>query len=159
MTLVERWYDFICFAIVGLAFLGALVLIWRTEITKSEPTRRTRTTDLYECLTVITTKAEGSSDTTETDHSLLWKSCWPRLAPAWLLAFRFFSFALLSVVLAIDFLDYGASIFLYYTEYVLPFKLNYLFNLEFSFFLSSSPYRCVCVLAGGLLLWSSSILR
>lgn len=127
MALVEHWYDFICFAIVGVAFFAALVLIWRTEIiTETEPRRSTRTTAtcLYECVTVITTKAEESSDTTETAHSLLWKSCWPRLAPAWLLAFRFFSFALLSVVLAIDIRDYGVSIFLYYTEYVFPFKFS-----------------------------------
>lgn len=125
MALVGHWFDFICFSIVGVAFFGALLLICWRETAKIEPPRRTCTTTcLYECLTVIT-RAEESSNTTKTAHSLLWKSCWPGLAPAWLLAFRFFSFALLCVVSALDFPDYGASIFVYYTGWTFALVIVY----------------------------------
>ncbi|GJN05490.1 hypothetical protein PR202_ga23119 [Eleusine coracana subsp. coracana] len=47
-----------------------------------------------------------------------WSSCWARVRPAWLLAFRATAVVALAAVLVWDLRTYDASIMMYYTEYV-----------------------------------------
>ncbi|RYQ89470.1 hypothetical protein Ahy_B09g096095 isoform B [Arachis hypogaea] len=51
--------------------------------------------------------------------SQLWTSCWKGVHPLCLLFTRFSSLLIMAVLVSMDVLDYDASIFFYYTEYVI----------------------------------------
>lgn len=117
MGLAVYWYDFVCFGIVGIAFLGALYVIWRRE-----GAGKCDDTTMYESLVVTRPDMDGyyaASGVTLIGHvssTQLWTSCWLGLNPIWLFGLRFASFLITSGFLAWDILEYGASIFVYYTE-------------------------------------------
>lgn len=150
------WCDLICFGIVGVAFVGALLVIcWRSQ-------RKTTTCvvgiggnnvfmNMYESLRINNVVGycrqappppaaddhDQSSTCTllisriEEDYywcsSQLWMSCWGRrrLSPAWLLSIRFLLFAVLCVVLALDVLYSGPSVFVFYTEWTFTLVIIY----------------------------------
>lgn len=128
MALEVYWYDFVCFGIVGVSLCGALWVIWRKEgSSRSEDTSGTTS---YESLLQAASPAPVSEvfvpNVGATGHissDQLWSSCWRGVHPKWLLATRFLSFLLMSGVLAWDVLEWNASIFVYYTEYVTCYAL------------------------------------
>ncbi|KAL6954392.1 hypothetical protein U1Q18_040852 [Sarracenia purpurea var. burkii] len=135
MGLVVQWYDFVCFGIVGVSFLGALYVIWRRE-----GARKGNDKSLYESLVVtrpadninnegggdgdeypgVTTRSRGHVSSTQ-----LWTSCWQGLHPIWLLGLRFASFVITTGFLVWDILKYGASVFVYYTEWTFTLVIIY----------------------------------
>ncbi|XP_057509401.1 uncharacterized protein LOC130792012 [Actinidia eriantha] len=126
MGLVVYWYDFVCFGIVGVAFLGAFYVIWRRE-----GTGKCNDTTMYESLVVTRPDMDGyyaASGVTPIGHvssTQLWTSCWLGLHPIWLFGLRFASFLITSGFLAWDILEYGASIFVYYTEWTFTLVIVY----------------------------------
>lgn len=117
MALGVEWYDFVCFGIVGVAFVGALWVLWINEGTSQSDVGI-----LDERLLVgnggvgvdVLPRGIGHVSTSQ-----LWTSCWRGVHPLLLLATRFFSFVIMAVLLALDVLQYDASIFFYFTEYAL----------------------------------------
>ncbi|GFZ13665.1 hypothetical protein Acr_23g0020500 [Actinidia rufa] len=126
MGLAVYWYDFVCFGIVGIAFLGALYVIWRRE-----GAGKCDDTTMYESLVVTRPDMDGyyaASGVTPIGHvssTQLWTSCWLGLHPIWLFGLRFASFLITSGFLAWDILEYGSSIFVYYTEWTFTLVIVY----------------------------------
>lgn len=116
MALQVYWYDFVCFGIVAVSLCGALWVIWRKEGSSSTLEDST----LYQSLLV----ARPNSDVVlvsalprgHVGSSQLWTSCWRGVHPRWLLFTRFLSFLVMAAFLAWDVVDWGATIFVYYTE-------------------------------------------
>lgn len=114
MALIVRWYDFICFGIVGGAFVGSLWVLWRKEASS-----RCDDNTVYESLLMARPDNDGFVRSTPLAHvgsSQLWTSCWRGVHPGWLLLTRFVSCVAMAGFLTWDILDWDASIFLYYTE-------------------------------------------
>ncbi|KAJ4844784.1 hypothetical protein Tsubulata_003498 [Turnera subulata] len=125
MALVVYWYDFVCFGIVGVAFVGSLWVLWRREFA----TRWDGKT-IYESLLLAGSDSDddGLLQALPRNHvgsSQLWTTCWIGLHPGWLLATRFFSFLILAGFLSWDILEYDASIFVYYTEWTFALVMVY----------------------------------
>lgn len=133
MGLVVYWYDFVCFGIVGVSFVGALYVIWRREGAGNHCNNE-RT--LYESLLVVSSSrgidgnATSTTATTTTTTSTpnpqghvsstqLWTSCWRGLHPVYLLGLRLTAFLITSGFLAWDIIVDDPSVLVYYTEYVL----------------------------------------
>lgn len=117
MGLEVEWYDFVCFGIVGVAFIGAL---W--VLCVNEAVSRSDYDTMYESLLVAPPDNEMVVNLLPRGHvstSQLWTTCWRGLSPLWLLATRFSSFLIMALLLIWDILKYDATIFYYYTEYVL----------------------------------------
>lgn len=98
---MAQWQCFLSFAVVAAsvaASLGAIIIRAKKLL------RRPRRAD-----------DDGSSPAAPPP----WMSCWSRVAPAWLLAFRATAAVALTAVLAWDARTYDPSIMMYYTEYVL----------------------------------------
>ena len=119
MALEVEWYDFVCFGIVGVAILGALWVLWMNEGASR------RDLDTMDESLLVARPDNGvmlivfPRATCHVSSSQLWTSCWQGVHPLWLLATRFLSLVIMAVLLSWDVLDYDASIFVYYTEYVL----------------------------------------
>ncbi|KAL3498137.1 hypothetical protein ACH5RR_040869 [Cinchona calisaya] len=127
MALVVRWYDFICFGIVGLAFFGSLLLIWWREKGERRSSCGGSSSSMYESL-VSVSRPEPEECAPRAGHlcsSQLWNSCWAGLHPGWLLGIRFLSFATLSGFLVWDILEYSPSIYVYYTEWTFTLVVIY----------------------------------
>ncbi|KAJ1283443.1 hypothetical protein BS78_03G129000 [Paspalum vaginatum] len=100
---MAQWQCFVCFAIVAASVAASLVaIIRRTNRRWPLPPPRA-----------------GSAAAPP------WASCWSRVPPAWLLAFRATAAAALAAVLAWDLRTYDASIMLYYTEWTLVLEIGY----------------------------------
>lgn len=159
MGLVVYWYDFVCFGIVGVSFVGALYVIWRTE-GAGKHCKNERS--MYESLLPVssprdidtngssTTAGRGGLVTTTTttrnpkghvSSTQLWTSCWRGLHPVYLLGLRFGSFLITSGFLAWDIIVDGPSVLVYYTEYVLV--PSFLFS---SLFFSSLLFWAMIIL-------------
>ncbi|WVZ71490.1 hypothetical protein U9M48_020075 [Paspalum notatum var. saurae] len=102
---MAQWQSFVCFAIVAASVAASLVAIIRRTTNRRPPPRPPR--------------AAGSA------AAAPWASCWSRVPPAWLLAFRATAAAALAAVLAWDLRTYDASIMLYYTEWTLVLEIGY----------------------------------
>jgi len=114
MALVVEWYDFVCFAIVGVSILGALWVLWTNEGSSAS---QSDSNIFVESLLVA--NSPSSDNRVAIGHvstSQLWTSCWRGVHPLVLLATRLFSFVSLAVLLYLDIHEYDASIFYYYTE-------------------------------------------
>ncbi|KAK6937222.1 hypothetical protein RJ641_030730 [Dillenia turbinata] len=114
MALVVYWYDSVCFAIVGIAIVGAIWVIWRREGAgkREDPT-------LYESLLVTwpdTDEFESARPAGYVNCNHLWTSCWRGLNPFWLLGIRFLCCISLIGFLTWDVINWTPSIFIYYTE-------------------------------------------
>lgn len=132
MALEVKWYDFVCFGIVGVAFIGALWILWMQEGSSRRDFK-----NMYESLLVARPEHEVVVNALPRGHvstSQLWTSCWRGLHPLWLLATRFLSFLLMAFFLSWDLVEYDSTIFVYYTEYVICF----FFDPSFFFFFSSA---------------------
>ncbi|KAI4301566.1 hypothetical protein L6164_034832 [Bauhinia variegata] len=117
MALEVEWYDFVCFGIVGVAFVGALWVLWMNE-----GASRSDFSTAYESLLLTRPDDEVVVNVLPRGHvstSQLWTSCWRGVHPLCLLATRFVSFLVMAFFLLWDVFEYDASIFIYYTEYVL----------------------------------------
>ncbi|TKY61670.1 hypothetical protein E2542_SST11521 [Spatholobus suberectus] len=115
MALEIAWYDFVCFGIVGMAFVGAL---WVLGTHEGASRRDFETT--YESLLLSRPDDEVVVNVLPRGHVSalqLWTSCWRGLHPFCLLATRFLSFVIMLVFLVWDVVVYDASIFVYYTEW------------------------------------------
>ncbi|XP_020212524.1 uncharacterized protein LOC109797042 isoform X1 [Cajanus cajan] len=115
MALEIAWYDFVCFGMVGMAFVGAL---WVLGMNEGASKRDFETT--YESLLLSRPDHEVVVNVLPKGHvstSQLWTSCWRRLHPLCLLCTRFLSFVIMLLFLLWDVLVYDASIFIYYTEW------------------------------------------
>lgn len=115
MALVVYWYDFICFAIVGVAFLGAFWVLIRKE----GPGRLPDGT-AYESLLLTRPDSDVYTRVTRESHvssTQPWASCWRGVHPAWLLVLRLVYCVVLAVFLYLDIVEWGATIFVYYTEW------------------------------------------
>lgn len=110
------WYDFVCFGIVGISFIGALWVIWKNEGSCS----RWEDSAVYESLLV--TRSPDSEvfvralPKGHVSTSQLWTSCWKGVHPKWLLLTRFVSFLALLGFLIWDVFEWDTTIFVYYTE-------------------------------------------
>lgn len=113
MALEVEWYDFVCFGIVGMAFVAALWVLWINEGDTQSDYGILGETLLMDNDVLL---PRGYVTTSQ-----LWTSCWRGVHPLFLLATRFLSFVIMVVLLSFDFLEYDSSIFLYYTEYALSF--------------------------------------
>ncbi|KAF7153862.1 hypothetical protein RHSIM_Rhsim01G0293000 [Rhododendron simsii] len=143
MGLVVYWYDFVCFGIVGVSFVGALYVIWRME-GAGKHCKNERS--MYESLLPVssprdidangssTTAGRGGLVTTTTTTPIpkghvsstqLWTSCWRGLHPAYLLGLRFGSFLITSGFLAWDIIVDGPSVLVYYTEWTFTLVIIY----------------------------------
>ena len=111
MALDVYWYDFVCFGIVGIAFSGALWVLWRKEGS------RTDDNTIYESLLVSRPDSDVFVSALSRGHvstSQLWTSCLRGVHPRWLLLTRFVSLVAMAGFLAWDIVDWDASIFIYY---------------------------------------------
>lgn len=143
MGLVVYWYDFVCFGIVGVSFVGALYVIWKME-GAGKHCKNERS--MYESLLPVSSPRDidvnGSSTaagrgglvttTTTTPYpkghvssTQLWTSCWRGLHPAYLLGLRFGSFLITSGFLAWDIIADGPSVLVYYTEWTFTLVIIY----------------------------------
>lgn len=123
MALETAWYGFVCFGIVGVAFLGALLVLGTNERVSRRDFETT-----YESLLLSRPDDEVVVDVLPSYHvstSQLWTSCWQGLHPFCLLCTRFLSFVIMLLFLLWDVLLYDARIFVYYTEYVFSSYLSY----------------------------------
>ncbi|MED6205825.1 hypothetical protein PIB30_021292 [Stylosanthes scabra] len=114
MALELAWYDIVCFGIVGVAFVGALWVLWMNE---GASIREFET--MYESLLITQPDNEVVVTVLPSGHvstSQLWTSCWVGLHPFWLFLTRFLSFVIMVLFLAWDVVKYDASIFIYYTD-------------------------------------------
>ncbi|KAJ1397948.1 hypothetical protein SESBI_31429 [Sesbania bispinosa] len=121
MGLGVEWYDIACFGIVGVAFVGALWVLWMKE----EASKRDLgilDERLLMALPDVNALPRGIG---HVSTSQLWTSCWRGVHPLWLLATRFFSFVIMAVLLSLDVLQYDASIFVYYTEWTFTLVMIY----------------------------------
>ena len=117
MALQVYWYDFVCFGIVGISLCCALWVIWRKE---GSSRRRVEESTAYESLLVARPDSDVFvSALLPSGHlgsSQLWSSCWKGVGPKWLLLTRSLSLIVLAGFLAWDIVDWGGTIFVYYTE-------------------------------------------
>ncbi|XP_044493338.1 uncharacterized protein LOC123216819 [Mangifera indica] len=123
MALVVYWYDFVCFGIVAAAFIGSWWVLWRKE-------RASRCDDntIYESLIASRPDSDGFVRAIPKAHvgsSQLWTSCWKGVHPGWLLLTRFVSLVAMAGFLSWDIADWGASIFVYYTEWTFTLVIIY----------------------------------
>ncbi|CAJ1873960.1 unnamed protein product [Sphenostylis stenocarpa] len=135
MALETEWYDFVCFGIVGVAFLGALLMLGMNEGASQRDFETT-----YESLLLSRPDDEVVVDVLPRDHvstSQLWTSCWRGLHPFWLLCTRFLSFVIMLLFLLWDVLLYDAKIFVYYTEWTFTLVIVY-----FALGTVASAYGC-----------------
>lgn len=108
------WYDVACYGMVGVAIVCAL---WALGMKERASQREYESA--YESLLLSQPDKEVMVNVLPRGHVStyqLWSSCWRRLHPFCLLATRFLSLLILLLFLAWDVLQYGASIFVYYTE-------------------------------------------
>ncbi|GAB4830627.1 hypothetical protein Ancab_020393 [Ancistrocladus abbreviatus] len=123
MALEVYWYDFICFAIVGVAVIGSLYVLWRRE-----GTGRGEEKSMYESLLVTGPDSKGSAGLLPRGHvspNRLWTSCWSGLHPGWLLGIRLISFCVLAGFLGWDVAEYDGTVFIYYTEWTFSLVMLY----------------------------------
>ncbi|EEF47198.1 uncharacterized protein LOC8265907 [Ricinus communis] len=135
MALVIYWYDYICFGIVAVSFICSLWVLWRKELASEKDS-----TTIYESLLVARPDTDGFVDAMPRNHvgsSQLWTSCWKGLHPGWLLATRFISFLVMGGFLLWDISDWGATIFMYYTEWTFVLVMVY-----FALSTVTSGYGC-----------------
>ncbi|KNA19596.1 hypothetical protein SOVF_059930 [Spinacia oleracea] len=130
---VVYWYSVVSVAIVLTASLVATVyVLWKKNQTQSQPHSAAATAAieqrkknwLYETLLFIHhhhIHGFPSDDST----TVFWTSCWIALHPAYLLAFRLFSFFTLAFFLSWDIRHWGTSIFIYYTEWTYSLTMLY----------------------------------
>ncbi|XP_047316652.1 uncharacterized protein LOC124920251 [Impatiens glandulifera] len=123
--LIIHWYDFVCFGIVGVSFIGALYVIWNRE-----GVGRIEDQTSYESLLPVNgpdgyISAAGLMPRGHISSNQLWGSCWRGLHPAGLLLIRFASFLIMSGILTCDILTYDASVFIYYTEWTFALVIVY----------------------------------
>ncbi|KAK6941129.1 hypothetical protein RJ641_030660 [Dillenia turbinata] len=114
MTLVVYWYDSVCFAIVGVAIVAAIWVIWRRE-----GARKLEDPTLYESLLVTrpdTDEFDSARPSGYVNFNHLWTSCWRGLNPFWLLGIRFLCCVSLIGFLTWDMINWTPSIFIYYTD-------------------------------------------
>ncbi|GAB2302493.1 hypothetical protein Dimus_036502 [Dionaea muscipula] len=137
MELESYWYDGICVAIVGVSVILSFYVIWRKELGAGRCRGETKPMSLYESLLVEARPAEevdgfnleqvvvlpGGGHVRSNQQ--LWTSCWRWLHPGWLLGFRFASFCTLAGFMAWDVNKYGATIFVYYTEWTFSLVMLY----------------------------------
>ncbi|KAK7397005.1 hypothetical protein VNO78_18169 [Psophocarpus tetragonolobus] len=115
MALGTAWYDFVCYGIVGMGFVGAL---WVLRMNEGASQRDFETA--FASLLLSRPDHEVIVNVLHRGHvstSQLWTSCWPPLNPFCLLSTRFISFLIMLLFLRWDILKYDASVFLYYTEW------------------------------------------
>ncbi|KAJ1425617.1 hypothetical protein SESBI_10970 [Sesbania bispinosa] len=116
MGLGVEWYDIVCFGIVGVAFVGALWVLWMKEEASK------RDLGILDERLLLGRPDNGVAVSVlprgigHVSTSQLWTSCWRGVHPLLLLATRFFSFVIMAVLLSLDVLQYDASIFVYYTD-------------------------------------------
>ncbi|KAK8509760.1 hypothetical protein V6N12_001836 [Hibiscus sabdariffa] len=139
MALVVYWYDFICFGIVAAAFIGSLWVLWMKEAASRSDEEST-----YESLLAARPDADGFVRATPRAHvgsNQLWTSCWIRVHPVWLVVTRFVSFVVMAGLLSWDIARWGASSFVYYTEWTFTLVMVY-----FALGTAISVYGCwVCL--------------
>ncbi|KAG7971140.1 hypothetical protein I3843_07G120800 [Carya illinoinensis] len=123
MALEVYWYDFVCFGIVGVAFCGALWVLWRKEGGSKNDDNT-----VYESLLLARPGTDVYVSALPKGHvstSQLWTSCWRGMHPRWLLATRFLSFLIMAGFLAWDVVEWDATIFVYYTEWTFALVMVY----------------------------------
>ena len=116
MGLEVEWYDFICFGIVAVAFVGALWILWMQE---GAPTGDFNS--MYGNRLLVRPEHEVAVRVLPIGHvcsSHLWTSCWRGIHPLCLLATRFLSFLVMAACLSSDVIENDASVLKFYTEYV-----------------------------------------
>ncbi|KAJ8748684.1 hypothetical protein K2173_008129 [Erythroxylum novogranatense] len=115
MALLIYWYDFICFGIVVGAYIGSLWVLWRKEFAA----RRDNNT-IHDSLLV-----DGGLPRNHVGSSQLWTTCWKSVSPLWLLLTRFISFVIMAALLTLDIINWGPSVYIYYTEWTFTLVMVY----------------------------------
>ncbi|XP_062200300.1 uncharacterized protein LOC133902982 [Phragmites australis] len=103
-----QWRCSLCFAVVAASVAASLGAIIRKNWQRT------------------TSSSSSTSDPPPEDGiGALWRSCWPGVRPAWLLAFRATAVVALAAVLLWDLRTYDPSIMMYYTEWTLLLEIAY----------------------------------
>ncbi|PKI76877.1 uncharacterized protein LOC116214062 [Punica granatum] len=123
MALVIEWYDFVCFGIVGAAFLGALWVLYRKEgggtgLGLAED-------DEQAALESVLLGKPKNRPKSHVGTDRLWTSCWKGIHPGWLLGTRFISFLVMAGVLSWDIVVNTDNVFIYYTEWTFAVIMVY----------------------------------
>ncbi|XP_020228960.1 uncharacterized protein LOC109809940 isoform X2 [Cajanus cajan] len=117
MALPLEWYDLVCFAIVGVAFLGALWVLWMNEgASKGDFGTLDETLLLVgrpENRVVVNVVLKGRA-IGPVRNTQLWTSCWRGVHPLCLLATRFLSFLIMAVLLPLDVLEWTFTLVMIY---------------------------------------------
>lgn len=122
-----EWYDFVCIGIVGCSILSALYVLWINE--GSSSFSRSDFDILVDSLLVASPSPDNRVTIGHVTTSQLWTSCWRGVHPLVLLATRFISLVSMVVLLSFDLHEYDATIFYYYTEYVIFLPSKFLLLL------------------------------
>ncbi|XP_031496506.1 uncharacterized protein LOC116261790 [Nymphaea colorata] len=136
MALVVYWYDFVCFAIVGISIIAALWVIWRKECA-----RECRTGTKYESLLPTRPEDGQSLASAQPGHvgtDMLWMSCWRGVHPGVLLVIRLVSGLVMAAFLAWDIDVWTADVYIYYTEWTFTLVIIY-----FAIGTIVSAYGCI----------------
>lgn len=126
MALQVYWYDVVCFGIVVVSFCCALWVIWTKEGGSSS--RLEDSASMYESLLADQPDSEVLLIALQSGHLSgyqLWSSCWKGVHPKWLLLTRLLSFLVLAGCLAWDVVEWGSTIFVYYTEWTFALVIVY----------------------------------
>ncbi|XP_010523895.1 PREDICTED: uncharacterized protein LOC104802132 isoform X2 [Tarenaya hassleriana] len=137
MALILYSYDFICFAIVAAAVAASLWLLLVKEGSDKGVDGPTVESLLVgrEENEVVGFRHDGGE--TQVGSARLWTSCWRGMHPVWLLATRSVSFLVLTALLTWDVMEWGSSIFVYYTEWTFALVMIY-----FAMGIIASAYGC-----------------
>ncbi|CAN6466588.1 unnamed protein product [Victoria cruziana] len=124
MALVVYWYDFVCFAIVGVSIIGALWLIWHSECAG-----KCRTGTMYERLLLTGSEngelAAASAPPGHVGVDVLWMSCWRCVHPGVLLVSRLLSGLVMAGFMARDIQVWTVDVYIYYTEWTFTLVIIY----------------------------------
>ncbi|CAO2818204.1 unnamed protein product [Amaranthus hypochondriacus] len=103
--IVVKWYSIVSVCIVLLSVIGSVYVLWKKECNDDDD--------------------DDDDDDVDVDFQELWTSCWRGLHPGFLLLLRLLSFFVLTFFLSWDLHQWGASIFIYYTEWTYALVMVY----------------------------------
>lgn len=129
MALIVYWYDFVCFGIVVVAFVGSLYVLWKRELVVRR-NDQVNVESIYESLLIAPDHHDegvlsGALPTHHVGSTKLWTSCWKGVHPVWLFATRLGSFLVMAGFLAWDIVVWDCTIFVYYTEWTFALVMLY----------------------------------
>ncbi|XP_010679440.2 uncharacterized protein LOC104894807 [Beta vulgaris subsp. vulgaris] len=121
-VMVFYWYSIVSVGIVVAAVVGSVYVVWNKERQSKVVKQRL---NVNESLLLYNPEDDEAINSVSWSQEQLWTSCWRGLHPAYLLALRLLSFFVLAFFLSWDLHHWGASIFIYYTEWTYSLVMMY----------------------------------